>query len=685
MKSIGLLAAAVVTVAFVTVLKAQETATDRFRFERTIETGGAGPRRLAVDVPLLAGAEPYLGRDAAKSASGLSDLRLFDRNGAQVPYLLLHAPARQPRWRAGAVLPIARTEKTSGFEADFHATEPIDAIRVSGLPTPFLKRFILEGSGDREHWTLLSGEATLFDLPDEGLRQTEVRFSPGSFRYLRVTWDDTNSGRVPRPVAVETRQISGIVPPPSLTLRLAAERRPSEPGRSRYRVKLPGARLPIVALDVIVARNGHVFRQATVSESRLSGMNLQPADLGRARLIQIVRDGVVAGALRIPITPPVEAEIDLMIDDGTNAPLDVSGVTAVFAEFPWIYFEAPAGPVIAKYGNRSATRPAYDLEAVRDSVDIGSVKDATWGDVRPIAERGDAAIPAPTLLPETGAVVDADLFTFRRAIPDGPPGLAALVLDAAVLAHSRGPDTRFADVRILDRSSRQVPYVIERRDEPMTIPLSLEPADPKATELRPAPGGSRSNYFMRLPYANLPLSRVVIETSARVFQRTVQLAVERPSDRLHRAAWLEVIASATWTHADRNEPAPALMLPAELAKTTELWLSVDEGDNSALPLTGVRLLLPSYRLRFYQPAGAALRLAYGRGDLPAPRYDLALLAPQVMGVEAREVVTAAESGADTPARPVFISPRAFWVFLSLAVLVLLVLIARLTGFLPVKK
>ena len=514
------------------------------------------------------------------------------------------------------------------------------------LPAPFLKRLTLEGSGDREHWTLLSGEATLFDLPDEGLRQTELRFSPGSFRYLRVTWDDTNSGRVPRPVAVEARYITGSVPPPSLTVRLAAQRRPSEPGRSRYRVKLPGARLPIVALDVIVAGGGHVFRQATVSESRLSGMNLQPAELGRAKLIQIVRDGVIAGALRIPIAPPIEAEIDLVIEDGTNAPLDVAGVTTVFAEFPWIYFEAPAGPILAKYGNPSATRPAYDLEAVRDSVNIGSVKDATWGALRPIAERDDAAAAAPTPIPETGALVDGDLFPVRRAIPDGPPGLAALVLDAAVLAHSRGPDARFADVRILDGSNRQVPYIIERRDEPIALPLSLERADSRAADLRPAPGGSRSNYFLKLPYADLPSSRIVIETSARVFQRSVQLAVERPPDRLHRAAWLDVIASATWAHANRDEPAPALMLPAELAKTTELSLTVDEGDNSALPITGVRLLLPSYRLRFYHPAGAALRLAYGRDDLPAPRYDLALLAPQVMGVEAREVVPAAESSAE---------------------------------------
>ncbi len=675
--------AAIVTVTFI-VPSGQQVSADRFRLERTIVTTGSGPRRLAIDVTLLAGAEPYLARgprmpgDRPSAASGLSDLRLFDQRGSPVPYLLLQAPPRQPQWSSAAVLPLARTEKTSGFEADFHAAETIDAIRVSGLPVPFLKRLTLEGSGDRAHWTLLAGEASLFDLPEEGLRQTALRCPPGSFRYLRMTWDDTNSGRMPLPTAVEARRVPGIVPPPSLTVRLSAERRPSEPGRSRYRITLPAARLPIVALDVIIAGGGHVFRQATVSESRLSGMDLQPAELGRGRLIQIIRDGSSAGALRIPIAPPVEAELDLVIDDGANAPLDVRGVTAVFTELPWIYFEAPAGQTIARYGNPSASRPVYDLEAIRDSVDIAAVKDASWGEVRPIVERDHTAPATPAPLPVTGSIVDADLFAFRRTIPDGPAGLAALVLDAGALAHSRGPGPRFSDVRILDASNRQIPYIVERRDEPIAIQLSPESAEPKVTQHGSAARPNRSNYRLRLPYANLPSSRLVIETSARVFQRVIQLAVERAPDRRRRDAWLEPIAATPWAHVDSDEAAPPLVLPVGPVDATELWLSVDEGDNSALPITGVRLLLPSYRLRFYRPARSALRLVYGRSDLPAPQYDLALLAPQVMGVEARETTAAAESGSTAAAAHVLISPRGFWVFLSLAVLVLIGLIVRLT-------
>ena len=83
-----------------------------------------------------------------------------------------------------------------------------------------------------------------------------------------------------------------------------------------------------------------------------------------------------------------------------------------------------------------------------------------------------------------------------------------------------------------------------------------------------------------------------------------------------------------------------------------MLLVVDEGDNAPLPMTKARLLLPSYRLRFYHAGNAPLRLVYGRTDLQPPQYDLALLAPQVMGAQAAEIGAAAVSTAGTPAAAV---------------------------------
>jgi hypothetical protein len=279
--------------------------------------------------------------------------------------------------------------------------------------------------------------------------------------------------------------------------------------------------------------------------------------------------------------------------------------------------------------------------------------------------------------PELGAPLDPALFAFQRAIPDGRPGAVALVVDPLILAHSRGPIERFADVRILDDSHRQVPYVIEHRDDPLIVPLTAERADPPANSPRFDKRSNWSSYRLRLPCANLPTSEIAIETSTRVFQRSVQLAAVRPADRHSRNARLEIISSTTWGHVSTEESGDALTLSVTPGDVSELWLSIDEGDNSVLPITAVRLLLPSYRLRFYRPARSSLIVVYGRNDLLAPRYDLALVSRDLLNAEATVVNPLGERQTQ-PARRTFVSPVEFWIFLAIAVAVLLVLIVRLT-------
>jgi hypothetical protein len=661
----------------VAVLAAQPAA-PRFRYERPIVPAGGGPQRLAVDVPLAAGAAPFAivrRPDGPAAAGGLSDLRLFDRDGREVPYLLLHPPASAPEWIRGTALPIAVREKTSGFEADFGAAGDVEAIRVEGLPAPFLKRLVLEGSGDRGHWTLLDPQGTLFDLPDERLRQLEITFRPGAYRYVRVTWDDTNSGRVPMPLLVSTRRVAAAAPPPALVRAVTFSPRPSEPGRSRYRVALPGARLPIVALQLEVGGAGPLLRHAVVSESRLAGGEAAPSRLGGATLRRASRGGAVASELRIPIAAPLESELDLLIENGSNPPVDLTSVSAVFAELPWIYFDGPDGAVVARYGDASAKRPSYDLEAMRDSVNLAALPEARWGEPRPLAEAAAAAPPPP--MPSAGAPIDPAAFRFSRTIPDGSAGLVALPLDAGALAHSRGPAGRFADVRVVDAAGQQIPYLVERRDEPLSLDVALQPFTPKSPELTSRAGRNRTVYVVQLPYDGLPGATLVLETPARVFQRTVQVGVEAAPDRRHRDARYEAFATRVWQHADTQTLAPALTLPFQPLDTKELIVAVDEGDNSALPITNARVLLPSYRLRFYRPATADLRLVYGRVDLPPPQYDLALVAAQVLGADTREISAGEETGTSSRAVAALVSPLVFWVLIAVAVLVLLALIAKL--------
>jgi hypothetical protein len=634
-----------------------------FQFERPIRSAG-GPHRLAIDVPLIVGGNPFrvastmrtaADRDVARTATGgVSDLRLFDASGKEVPYLLVPNPAIEPAWRPAAVLPVAAVEtekeKTSGFEADLERTLLVDRLRLEALPPPYLKRIRLEGSGDRARWTLLVGEGTVFDLPDSDLRQTTVSFIPGSYRYLRLTWDDTRSARIARMPVVSAREVTTASPAPPLTTPVAFERRPSEPGRSRFHLRLPGGRLPLAALTLDVA-GARILRDAEVVEARLTGVEAAPAAIGRGTLKRVEQGDIAAAALRLPIEAPVEAQLDLVVDDGNNPPLDLRGVAAEFAELPWIYFEAAEPPVVARYGNASLAAPSYDLEAARSTLRIETIADAAWGEARTRTADENASTPAPPL-PIVGAPVDA-----------------------AALAHSRGPSARFADVRIIDAESRQIPYLIERVSEPLSVDVS-----PVKLSERPAslgrPRAAETVYRIAWPYEGLPPSRLVLTTSARVFRRQIHVVVEHQADRRRRDRWSETIGTASWINAEPDRPAAPLVVAVPAHRASEVLLVVEEGDNTPLPLASARLLLPSYRMRLFRGSNQPLRLAYGRADLAQPSYDLALLAPRVFGFTAVEVGPAPER-AEGPGAGMVLSPRLFWAILVVAVIVLVGLIVQL--------
>ncbi len=261
-----------------------------FRWERPVTPGGRGPNRLALDLPVVERARPFVVRTVEGPAgpvqigdSGLADLRLYDSAGREVPYLLVAPALPVAQWAKGAIVPIPATKKASGFELDLGDVRQVDAFRVDGLARPFLKRAMLEGSGDRRHWFVLADQTTLFDLPEEKLRRTEVEFPASEVRYLRLTWDDTTSARVPSPPGAAARLVSATSPTPALRAAAAFEARASEPGRSRYLLRLPAPHLPAVAIE-LASSGGNVLREARVSEAQLGGQGAQPVPLGSALL-----------------------------------------------------------------------------------------------------------------------------------------------------------------------------------------------------------------------------------------------------------------------------------------------------------------------------------------------------------------------------------------------------------------
>jgi hypothetical protein len=408
--------------------------------------------------------------------------------------------------------------------------------------------------------------------------------------------------------------------------------------------------------------DGNVFREATLTEPRLGNGEVLPTTLGSGMVRRSERWGAIAESMAVPIEHPKGRELDLVIDDGNNAPLALVEVVAWFGKQPWIYFESPTATALtARYGDPKLKAPRYDIEASRRFLENAKPAVAGWAKAASttIADTTEGSDPAASL---QGAAVDRRAFRVVRPLPSAPAGLTVLILDADVLARRCQVD----DARIVTADDRQVPYVVEKRDEPLVLPLALTAVD-----------GQRgmSVYRMKLPWATMPCgTRLVLHTSARVFERTITL--RRATDE-QRGRTPETIASETWRAVDPELPPPALTFDVSNAGNGALEVLVEEGDNAALPITKAEILLPSIALRFHHP-GSPLFLLYGNQETSAPRYDLALLAPRLFAQRARELTLAPIApSSNEPQEPG--ARKFFWIVIGIAAVVLLALLGKLLG------
>ena len=122
---------------------------------------------------------------------------------------------------------------------------------------------------------------------------------------------------------------------------------------------------------------------------------------------------------------------------------------------------------------------------------------------------------------------------------------------------------------------------------------------------------------------------MTLETSELIFLRSIELGAQRPPIAVIETDWFESMVRTSWHHASPRSTPPPIEIPFPRPVGRDLLLIVEEGDNQPLPISGTRLLLPGWQLRFFRPAGP-LRLLYGRTDLSEPRYDVAMLTPSAM-------------------------------------------------------
>jgi hypothetical protein len=114
-------------------------------------------------------------------------------------------------------------------------------------------------------------------------------------------------------------------------------------------------------------------------------------------------------------------------------------------------------------------------------------------------------------------------------------------------------------------------------------------------------------------------------------------------------------------------------------RTDTLWIECDNGDNPAILLGNSQVIYPVVRLVFKTGETDGFVLAYGNSEAATPRYDLSLVAGRLL-TSPRSVARLGEVplGNTTPNPFAGIKSGAvFWGALSLVVVALLVVVAKL--------
>ena len=371
--------------------------------------------------------------------------------------------------------------------------------------------------------------------------------------------------------------------------------------------------------------------------------------------------------LTVPLDRQVRArELLLLIQNQDSPPLLITAVRVERRPVYLVFLARSAGVYHLLTGNRSCPAPRYDLAALG-----ANLQDPALASVQlsPLTDNPDyrAAELLPGVAPG-GTALDVADWKFRKAVQLTRTGAQQLELDLEVLARAQ-PD--FQDLRLL-RDGNQLPYILERT----SISRALTPA---VTSTNDAKAPKLSRWLLKLPQPKLPLTRFSCATRTSLFQREVTLSeavIDERGEKFRRH-----LGSATWVQTPNRPAKEFVMTLGSPLQTDTLILETHNGDNPPIELDKFQVFYAATRVLFKAEPTNELFLYYGNPRMASPRYDLSLVAGQLLAADKTSALLAAgeqlkkSSWAEgrTPGKGGVL----FWGMLALVVVALLVIIARL--------
>ncbi|PYK72278.1 MAG: hypothetical protein DME44_04980 [Verrucomicrobia bacterium] len=605
---------------------------NQWRFRQTIEVPASGLVQVNLPAETVNIARP-----------DLSDLRIFDANEKEVPFLI-----DQPVPRAESTVP------PKDFHAEIISTETRLLIAtgtdltIAGitLETPagasFIKSVRVEGSSDQKNWRTLTSGDPVFSMGN-GAAKPRVQFPEGKWQFLRVVVDDSRT----LPVAwTGARLIIAGSPAPTEPVSATIKSRDENPGMTRLGLDLGAANLRIASIRI--GASEPVFTRAvTVAAPELSEEKLHEQTLSSGVLYRVDLNGKIEARLDVPIEKQVYGrELVLLIDNGDSPPLLISEVRAERRMARVLFFAPAPGSYSLLSGNSQCDPPRYDLSQLGDQLRRAVAAEGRLG--LPASNPGyEAAANLPPGF-ATGAKIDVAPWKFRKPVQVVKEGAQQLELDPDVLA------------RAMPRTS------ISR-----TVNLTATHANDRE---RP----TISRWQLKLPQAGIPITRITCISDSSLFERTFRIWEELTDERGNK--YPGELAQPTWRRVP-NQPARQLAASFERPPRSDtILIETENGDNPPIELHEFRGYYPATRVIFASPGSQPIALYYGNDEAATPRYDAKLIAAPLLrsdrmaaGLGPQEILKSEQVTETLRGSARYI----FWGVLGIVVAALLVLISRL--------
>lgn len=269
---------------------------------------------------------------------------------------------------------------------------------------------------------------------------------------------------------------------------------------------------------------------------------------------------------------------------------------------------------------------------------------------------------------EQGSPLDVSAWSYRKPVTVTRSGVQQLELDPEVLSHAQ-PD--FADLRLL-HDGNQVSYVLERT----TIQRALTP---QVTATNDVHNQKLSRWVLKLPQPNLPVTRLTCSAKTSLFQRELT-AYENLRDE-RGDAYQHVLGRGSWTRTSSWWKKDFSLAFESAPQSDTVILETDNGDNPPIELENFQLFYPATRILFKANPGDKLFLYYGNPSVNSPRYDLSLVAGDLLAASKSDASLGPEEQLKKSWRSELGKAGkggvVFWAVLGLVVVALLLVIAKL--------